>query len=105
MNISVLHEVQVGICVPLYKHVGLLARGFFLTLIGISIYQMVYVLQAFISGGCQVNRRHLVPCLTFFTDMDTLLAILVANLTSRGNKRIMAVRRKICQNWGGGRTL
>lgn len=66
MNISVLREVQVGMYVPLYKHVGLLASFFFLTLIGISIYQMVYVAQAFISRGCQVNRRHLVPCLTFY---------------------------------------
>lgn len=47
------------------------------------------------------------PAWLFFTDMDTLLATLVANLveTLVGNKRIMPVRREVCQNWGGGRTL
>ena len=103
MKISVLREVQVGICLPLYKHVSLLSR--FFSLFGMC-QSLLNVLRcttiAFLFGGCPVDRRHLVPLLTFFTDMDASLLKFATTVASKGNERIVSIRRKICQNWEGG---
>lgn len=100
MKISVLCKAQVGICVPLYKCVSLLGRYFS------HIGRCQYLSNGLICTGLYFwslphEGKTLRAIANYFTDMGALLLKFATGIASKGNKRILCIRRKIFQNWEG----
>lgn len=100
MKISVLCKVQVGIYVPLYKCGSLLGRYFS------HIGRCQCLPNGLFGTGLYFwslphEGKTLSAIANYFMDMDALLLKFASAVASKGNKRILCVRRKICQIWEG----
>lgn len=98
MKISVLCKVQVGIYVPVYKCGSLLGRCFS------HIGRCQYLPNGLFGTGLCFwslprEGKTLLVIAHYFTDTDALLLRFASVVASKRNKRILCVRRKICQNW------